>query len=201
MPVRRWDFRSWARLGRPIVQEFQSPSAQTVTLILDASIGHDKSRSSKPVLNNKETLSGTRHDFEELLRWVATAIDHFHRINITTRIYLSCNPTQSFLQADHQGVVDVPSMLVQLASVEAIDPDESEKRIEEVLADLDPKTVFLFTLRADWQQNEWGRVFDASTKGSTNITSDRITLVNVIQFGAEKMLPEKTFPDKRAFAS
>ncbi len=40
MPVRRWDFTSWARLGRPIVREFQSPSIQLVTLIVDTSREH-----------------------------------------------------------------------------------------------------------------------------------------------------------------
>lgn len=189
MPVRRWDFRSWARLGRPIVQEFQSPSNQTVTLILDASIEHGNLFFSTPltraVTGKQDKLSTTNHDFEELLRWVATAIDHFSRTNIAMQVYLSCNSAESFLQADHQGVIDLPSMLVQLACVEVIDHQQSQKRIEQVLVDLDPKTVFLFTLRSDWQGSQWRHDDDPIQQRTSSFSEDRIEWVNVIQFRPE----------------
>ncbi len=43
MPVRRWDFSSWARLGRPIVREFQSPSMQSVFLLVDTGVADEQS--------------------------------------------------------------------------------------------------------------------------------------------------------------
>ncbi len=35
MPVRRWDFASWARLGRPIVRQYSAPATASVRLIVD----------------------------------------------------------------------------------------------------------------------------------------------------------------------
>jgi uncharacterized protein (DUF58 family) len=35
MPVRRWDYSSWARLGKPVVREFTDPSCPTAAIILD----------------------------------------------------------------------------------------------------------------------------------------------------------------------
>lgn len=35
MPVRRWDYGSWARLGRPVVREFSNPQRPQAKLLLD----------------------------------------------------------------------------------------------------------------------------------------------------------------------
>lgn len=35
MPVRRWDYGSWARLGRPVVREFSNPQRPQARLLLD----------------------------------------------------------------------------------------------------------------------------------------------------------------------
>jgi uncharacterized protein (DUF58 family) len=35
MPVRRWDYNSWARLGQPIVREYSHPQQPTVALVID----------------------------------------------------------------------------------------------------------------------------------------------------------------------
>lgn len=35
VPVRRWDYCSWARLGRPVVREYQNEGQVTATLLLD----------------------------------------------------------------------------------------------------------------------------------------------------------------------
>lgn len=36
MSVRRWDYNSWARLGRPVVREFADPPAPSAAIIVDA---------------------------------------------------------------------------------------------------------------------------------------------------------------------
>ena len=35
MRVRRWDYRSWARLGRPVVREYEEPQRKSIVLIVD----------------------------------------------------------------------------------------------------------------------------------------------------------------------
>jgi uncharacterized protein (DUF58 family) len=35
LPVRRWDYCSWARLGRPVVREYQNEGQATATLVVD----------------------------------------------------------------------------------------------------------------------------------------------------------------------
>ncbi|MEM6776041.1 MAG: DUF58 domain-containing protein [Planctomycetota bacterium] len=42
IPVRQWDFVSWARLGKPIVREFSPPSQATVRLIIDTTGTEDR---------------------------------------------------------------------------------------------------------------------------------------------------------------
>ena len=133
MPVRRWDFRSWARLGRPIVQEFQSPSMRIVTIVVDASLDHDRS------INNQ------KQHFEQLLRWVVTAVEHWSRLSVATRMYISSDSAESFLDADYQGVSELPKLMVQLAGATMIEAKESEQRIETVLGGVDINSVILFT--------------------------------------------------------
>jgi hypothetical protein len=35
VPVRNWDFSSWARLGKPILREFSSPASRSVRIVVD----------------------------------------------------------------------------------------------------------------------------------------------------------------------
>jgi uncharacterized protein (DUF58 family) len=172
MPVRRWDFRSWARLGRPIVQEFQSPSTRIATIIVDASIDPEAIRINK--------FGDQEEEFEQLLRWVATAIEHWGRLSVATRMYVSSSPVDSFVGADYQGVAELSKLMVQLASAELIDAHESESRIEAVLSDVDPKTVILFTLRNRPGQNELIRRGD-----SREDHVDLIQFVHVVRFESE----------------
>ena len=146
MPVRRWDFRSWARLGRPIVQEFQSPSMRTVTLIVDASVD-------SPTNSSKSTKE-QQHEFEQLLRWVASVIDYWNRSSVATRMYVSSDPVASFLDAECQGASELPKLMFQLASARTIEAKESRRRIETVLGNVDLNSVVLFTAGNPLQRDQ-----------------------------------------------
>ena len=137
MPVRRWDFRSWARLGRPIVQEFQTPSLRMITILLDASMG------SKPV------TAQTVDDFEVMLQWVATAIHHWNRLSVSTRMYVSSEPVEDFLAQQTSGAPELTSLLVQLATIEPITPAESDQRMARVLHEVGAPSAMVFSLRND----------------------------------------------------
>lgn len=52
MPVRRWDFRSWARLGRPIVREYTDPDVRQAAMLIDLFAEPDD-----PASDLEETLS------------------------------------------------------------------------------------------------------------------------------------------------
>ena len=41
MPVRRWDYRSWARLGQPVVREYSDLQHPTAAIFLDTSVAHN----------------------------------------------------------------------------------------------------------------------------------------------------------------
>ena len=83
MPVLRWDFASWARLGRPIVREFSTQTQASVALVVDTSFnpagGHETRR--------EKTLRKTQRaeQLEQLLSLAATLIGKLsrHAIRVT----------------------------------------------------------------------------------------------------------------------
>jgi uncharacterized protein (DUF58 family) len=85
MPVRRWDFASWARLGRPIVREFQSPSIQMVTIIVDTSTSDEAS------------TDGSQHEspVERVLSLAATAVTDLTRKMVRVRLYITSEAPSS----------------------------------------------------------------------------------------------------------
>jgi uncharacterized protein (DUF58 family) len=49
VPVRKWDYASWARLAQPVVREFSEPRHPSATLILDTSVPTDGWDGSQPI--------------------------------------------------------------------------------------------------------------------------------------------------------
>lgn len=143
MPVRRWDFASWARLGRPIVREFQSPSIQAVTVIVDTAASQvDESRG--------ET-------FERLLSIAAMAINELARKLVVVRLYVGNEDPDVITDLDLGGGRggDCESLLIRLAAAEISLVTESDRRMEIVLEHVSKLPVVVLTLRPDaevWQQ-------------------------------------------------
>ncbi|KAA1261202.1 hypothetical protein LF1_37480 [Rubripirellula obstinata] len=185
MPVRRWDFRSWARLGRPIVQEFQSPSTRMATIIVDSSV--DTS------IHSDKSVKEQEADFEQLLRWVATAIEHWSRLSVATRMYVSSEPASAFLGSDYLGVSDLPKLMVQLAAATMIEANESERRIETVLGNVDPKSVILFTVRKRFGPNQGDQ--DVGMTHQTEYRDSSIGQVNIVRYESEPKLRGNAVPD------
>lgn len=61
MPVRRWDFTSWARLGSPAVREFSEASESLSVVVVDVT---------------RQSMSREDATLERVLSVAATAIDH-----------------------------------------------------------------------------------------------------------------------------
>lgn len=139
MPVRRWDFTSWARLGRPIVREFQSPSIQMVTLIVDTSLDDMPGQHES---DHAELL-------ERVLSFAATAVTDLTRKTIRVRMYVTSEPTSGFEGVgSQQCVVDSEALLIRLAGAESVAASEADIRSQQVLDQVGRLPVLLLTGRS-----------------------------------------------------
>jgi uncharacterized protein (DUF58 family) len=115
MPVRRWDFVSWARLGRPIVREFQSPSIQSVVLVVDTSQA------------DAELL-------ERLLSFAATAVVELTRRVVRVRLYVT-GESEIEIAAVSQShwATDSESLLMRLAAAESVAASDADDALDAIL--------------------------------------------------------------------
>lgn len=136
MPVRRWDFRSWARLGRPIVREFQTPTLQVANIFVDTAMDS--------VLPKKQAKAG----IEMMLRLVATTIQRWQRQAINSRMYVTSEAVESFVTQNDLGKSDPASLFVQLATATSVKDSVSDDRMAEVMETTRDSRSLLFTTRA-----------------------------------------------------
>lgn len=145
VPVRRWDFASWARLGRPIVREYQSPSIQSVTLIVDTSqIAPDGSSR----LNSKQDRIDAEALFERLMSVSATAIAGISSRRIQLKLFLTCESANELpmYQSSAQPSEGNELMLVRLAAAQPMDPELAEQRIRDAIESSRSQPVLIFSL-------------------------------------------------------
>jgi uncharacterized protein (DUF58 family) len=122
MPVRRWDFASWARIGRPIVREFQSPSIQSVVLIVDTSTGDVDAADTDGEL------------FERLLSLAATAATELTRRMIRVRLYVTSESATQLAAANQaHWATDSESLLMRLAAAESVPASDADSFLHTVL--------------------------------------------------------------------
>ena len=136
MPVRRWDFSSWARLGKPIVREYQSPSIQQVYLIIDAA-------SVQPISGMLETMDP---NFERLLSAAATAILDLNKQRVRLQLCLTCDQQRheqegGFIQ------LDTESMLIRLANASMTETKSSDQQIELSLEQVHQSPILILSNR------------------------------------------------------
>lgn len=139
MPVRRWDFSSWARLGRPIIREFQSPSIQAITLVVDTTA----------LTNSGEAASDA--SFERLLSLAATTIGELTRKLVHIRLYLTDEDPTVITggQSTASSVADGESMLIRLAAAGHTPEVQSDARVSTVLEHVGGLPVLVLTLRPE----------------------------------------------------
>ncbi|MEO1615302.1 MAG: DUF58 domain-containing protein [Planctomycetota bacterium] len=133
MPVRRWDFASWARLGRPIVREYQSPSIQSVTLVIDTSMvpeeTHSESRADSKRRRRFELFS-----FERLMSTSATAIAELLHRRVQLTMVISGESLDGEPIASPSAAGDTKeTLLVRLAAASAVPLATGRQQIEELL--------------------------------------------------------------------
>ncbi|WDQ16917.1 DUF58 domain-containing protein [Rhodopirellula sp. P2] len=137
MPVRRWDFASWARLGKPILREFNSAAKQTVTVFIDTTPGEADTRaifaSRWRRLSADEDVS-----LERLLSIASAGLETLVGANVQVRLVVPWQ-APSVIQSQErngnlrsvlcEGASDPTPLLMALAEAEAVD----EATAQEVL--------------------------------------------------------------------
>lgn len=175
MPVRRWDFVAWARLGRPIVQEFSAPSVQLVTIMVDTSNDENSPAASDHSPSTREpgsrepgsrdagsgdagkaAVRGGRADraaddamLERVLSLAATAVNELCRRRVRTRTFVTSEPIETFAAAWHvHAVTESEPMLIQLASATPTTAAQSDQRMVQLLEQLGRSPVLMISRRS-----------------------------------------------------
>ena len=146
IPVRRWDFASWARLGRPIVREYQSPSIQAVTLIVDTSLrvtGHARNRAAA-----KRERAEAIASLERLMSIAATAIAELGSRRVKLDLVLTSESDADLAnhRAGSMGEQSEELMLVRLAAAGAADPQQAQQRMIEAVSSVRSQQTMLLSL-------------------------------------------------------
>jgi uncharacterized protein (DUF58 family) len=132
MPVRRWDFSSWARLGRPIVREFQSPTIQLVTIVVDTS--HETEQDPELV--------------ERVLSLAATAVTELSRKSVRVGLFVT-HPDDSTLQVADARLSpgDCESLLIRMAEAQAVAPVQADRQIQRMVEQMRHTPLLVLTVR------------------------------------------------------
>ncbi|QEF97439.1 hypothetical protein Mal15_14790 [Stieleria maiorica] len=146
VPVRRWDFASWARLGRPIVREYQSPSIQTVTLIVDTSQRDGDERSTSRGAARQQRREAEEW-FERLMSISATAIAEITHRRVQLNLCVTDQPVVDRpMRGGASSSEGAESMLVRLAAAQPVDPVVGEARILEAIQSSRSQPTLIFSM-------------------------------------------------------
>ncbi|WP_246112792.1 DUF58 domain-containing protein [Allorhodopirellula solitaria] len=152
IPVRRWDFSSWARLGKPILREFSTPAAQSVRIWIDNAapeIPHPQRRRwhrSSPWWRPNEVI---HEPFERILALAASSIQTLTRTGAAVTLSLTSDESGVPLRCEAGG--DPSELLIALATVERVQPSaQSPRQISrwtQALQAGKDETMFIFSCR------------------------------------------------------
>jgi uncharacterized protein (DUF58 family) len=78
VPVRKWDYASWARLGQPVVREFSEPRHPSVALIVDTSLTGAQSSETSDLIPELEAVISLAAAVSEAV------IAHSNRVELLT---------------------------------------------------------------------------------------------------------------------
>lgn len=134
--VRRWDFRSWARLGKPIVREYQASVLQKVWLIIDTATEFNV-----PKQDAKDSL-------ERVLSCAAAVIPEWLERKVRLRMYVTSElPHDGKNESVSSSVVDSEPLQIRLAAANAIDIATADERLLQMLDCAGNKPVLVLTSR------------------------------------------------------
>ena len=153
IPVRRWDFSSWARLGKPILREFSTPAARSVRLWIDNACPdvprHRISLWRRWVawIHPSEPL---HEPFERMLALAAASILTLTRNGAAVTLSLTCDESSTPLRCEAGG--DPGELLIALASLGRVEPSsqspQQKARWQQELHVGQDEAIFVFSCRA-----------------------------------------------------
>jgi uncharacterized protein (DUF58 family) len=127
--VRRWDFSSWARLGRPILREFSTPAARSICIWVDNACA-DSQNSRRPfyrrLLSLGRRVEKANEPFERVLSLAASSIDTLVRGGSAVTLSITHDPLYRSLRCEAGG--DPSELFIALASVNRVDPTKVSKQ-------------------------------------------------------------------------
>ncbi|MCM2371031.1 DUF58 domain-containing protein [Aporhodopirellula aestuarii] len=132
VPVRRWDFSSWARLGKPIVREFSTPAARSVTIWINhvcADVAHPRRNWFQSILGWNRPETSSHEPFERILSIAASSIETLTRNGAAVTLWFSQDGVLKTLRCEAGG--DPSELLVALASLERASSTESHDYLSE----------------------------------------------------------------------
>lgn len=152
IPVRRWDFSSWARLGKPILREFSTPAARSVRLWIDNAcpdIPHPRPRLWTRLASRGRPVQPIHEPFERVLGLAAASIQSLTRTGAAVTLSFTSGESSTPLRCEAGG--DPSELLIAMAAIERMDPSsQSPQQLarwsREMLAGRD-EALFVFSCR------------------------------------------------------
>ncbi len=127
--VRRWDFSSWARLGRPILREFSTPAARSVCIWVDnACVDFQPPRRPfyRGLLPPWRRLDEVHKPLERVLSLAASSIETLVRGGSAVTLSITHDPSHRSLRCEAGG--DPSELFIALASIARVDPMTASKQ-------------------------------------------------------------------------
>ncbi len=159
MSVRRWDFASWARLGKPIVQEFQSPGVKMAFILVDTAVEPDTPRSDSNVkiqrdvdVDSRDATAGRDETIEKVLSFAATCLTELWQRKVGVRMMIageSLDPTDDS-HPTWKNASDLETMLIRLARAERSSTQIADECLEAGIDAMPQSPSLLITSRQDF---------------------------------------------------
>ncbi|EMI18930.1 hypothetical protein RMSM_04151 [Rhodopirellula maiorica SM1] len=162
MSVRRWDFASWARLGKPIVQEFQTPGVRMAYILVDTASDPPRSSHASPASprsdrdSKSDDLANKREEtIEQVLSLAATCLTELWQRNVGVQLMITGesedldDDTHTF----HKSASDLETTLIRLAMAKRTSTQQADEDLAAFVESMPQSPSMLITSREDFPAN------------------------------------------------
>ncbi|WP_437225662.1 DUF58 domain-containing protein [Planctomicrobium sp. SH661] len=140
-PTKRLDFRAWARVGKPIVREYQDEFCSRVAIVLDTYV-------SKTPLFKRQIAT---NELEAAISLTAAVADSLDRIGTTIELF-AAGPDLFFFQSGDASQTFLESILEILAAVDPTNVNPFDKLTPAIGESLESISVIVCVF-LDWDES------------------------------------------------